>query len=121
MPRPEFWLKFDGVDVENRIHWNAGDLVTKFEGRICTDEAKTQFLNLEGHKVQVIISEDFPYNRTLTRDVTNVANQDVNTGMFEFTFQAGQLPITGDWKIEMILKIGNTEIGITHHEDFVVD
>lgn len=120
MPRPEFWLQYDQVDAENRIKWNDGDLVTQFTGKISTSEERTAFKNLLGIQVQVIISEDFPYLRTLTRDVTVVANQQVNTGSFEFTFAVGQLPTIGEWKIEMLLKQGLTEIGITHHEDFVV-
>jgi len=112
MARPKFWLKY------TQFSWSDNDLVTIFRGRIARNEAKNDFADLTGVLVQVILSQDFPYNRILTRNVTIAPNQVTNKGAFEFVFVTGELPTVGRWKIEVMMKTGGNQIGITHHEDF---
>jgi hypothetical protein len=121
MARPQFWLKYQQVNPQNQIEWPDGDLATVFRGRICTNEEKTEFANLTGVQVQVVLSNDGNENtRFLTRDVTIAPNQVANKGAFQFVFQSGQLPTAGEWKIEVMMKTGGNQTGITHHEDFNV-
>jgi hypothetical protein len=120
LARPEFWLKYQQVNPEGQIEWNDGDTSSIFRGRIAKNEAKNDFADLTGKQIQVVLSEDFPYTRILTRDVTIAPDQVTNKGAFEFVFQSGQLPATGEWKIEVMMKNQNQQVGITHHEDFNV-
>ena len=112
MARPEFWLKYTDFS------WLDNDTTTVFRGRIARNPAKDNFSDLTGIRVQVILSQDYPYNRILTRDVTIAPNQVTNKGAFQFTFLTGELPTVGEWKIEVMMKTGGNQIGITHHEDF---
>ena len=114
VPRPVFWLKYTDAT------WLDSDTTTVFRGRIARNEAKDDFADLTGVQVQVILSRDFPYLRTLTRDVTIAPDQVSNKGAFQFTFLTGELPVIGLWKIEVMMKTNGNQIGITHHEDFDV-
>lgn len=107
-----YWLKWD------RLPWKENDIITKFVGTICTNEEKTEFLNIRNKYIKVVILIDYSSKELMSKVVTTTEDE----GSFEFLFTQEESQPLGEWKIEVYgLDKDGEIIGMTHHDDFNVE